>query len=175
VSGGFRRGRLRGVLVVTELALSLVAADRRGLMMRTFMDAECGPWVSIRESSDRAAAVFPHGQYQKAEDKRRFFSQFTDEGGGAGGSGGASEINGLPPFGSYSGEIEIPGRTHTEKMAVDVPTGERRISEDAGLKRLRGRFLEETDIAGPRRVAVVNQHCRRSTSETKTRSADRSS
>ena len=55
------------------------------------------------------------GQYEKAEDKKRFFGPLLAKVGALPGVLAASEISGLPPFGGYSGEIEIPGRTHTEK------------------------------------------------------------
>jgi putative ABC transport system permease protein len=68
-----------------------------------------------------------------------------------------TEVNGLPPFGSYGGEIEIPGKTHSDRWQSLCQLVSEGYPKVLGLKLLRGRFLEETDIAGPRRVAVINQ------------------
>ncbi|HXA50685.1 MAG TPA: FtsX-like permease family protein, partial [Candidatus Acidoferrum sp.] len=50
-----------------------------------------------------------------------------------------------------------PGKTHTEKWRSQVNLVSEGYPKTLGLKLLRGRFLNETDIAGARRMAVVNR------------------
>jgi putative ABC transport system permease protein len=157
VSGGFRRGRLRAVLVVVELALSLVLLTGAGLMMRTFIAMQTVE-LGFRSSNLLVTRLpFPRGQYQKAEDKRKFFGELLPRIERLPGVLAATELSGLPPFGGYRPDIEIPGHPHTERWRALCQFVSEGYPRTLGLKLVRGRFLEETDIAGPRRVAVVNQ------------------
>jgi putative ABC transport system permease protein len=157
ISGGFRRGRLRGVLVVVELALSLVLLTGAGLMMRTFIAMQT---VELGFHSGNllvARLPFPRKQYQRAEEKKRFFSQLLARVERLPGVLAATEMSGLPPFGGWRPDLEIPGRTHAERWRAICQLVSEGYPKTLGLKLIRGRFLEETDIAGPRRAAVVNQ------------------
>jgi putative ABC transport system permease protein len=157
VSGGFRSGRLRGVLVVVELALSLVLLTGAGLMMRTFLAMQTTDLGFSPRNLLVARLPFPRGQYQKPEDKRKFFGQLLTRLEAIPGVLAACELTGLPPFGGYRGDVEIPGRTHSDRWQSLTQLVSENYSKVLGLKLVRGRFLEPTDIAGPRRVAVVNQ------------------
>jgi predicted permease len=157
VSGGFRRGRSRNILVVAELALSLVLLTGAGLMMRTFMAMQTTD-LGFRSANLLVARLpFPRGQYQKAEDMKKFFGDLLPRLERLPGVLGATELSGLPPFGNFNAEIEVPGKTHTEKWRSQVNLVSEGYPKTIGLKLVRGRFLNETDIVGARRMAVVNR------------------
>src|SRR5499426_2616053 len=113
--GGFRRGRLRNALVVFEVALSLVLLSGAGLMMRSFvklqqMDLGFNPGNILY-----AGLPFPKGQYATAAEKQRFYEQLLSRLRSLPGVVAATETTALPPYGGIGSDIEIVGKTHTEK------------------------------------------------------------
>jgi hypothetical protein len=56
----------------------------------------------------------------------------------------ATETSKLPPYGDIRSEIEIAGKTHSERW-------------DAIYQLLRGRILSAVEVNDGRKVAVVNQ------------------
>jgi putative ABC transport system permease protein len=157
VSGGFRRGRLRSALVVVELALSLVLLTGAGLMMRTFVTLYTTDLGFDPTHILVARLPFPKGQYQTAAEKQRFFSQLLPRLKALPGVVDATETASLPPYGGIGTEIEIPGKTHTERWQAQYSLVSEGYFRVVSAKLRRGRFLEESDVAGARRMAVVNQ------------------
>jgi putative ABC transport system permease protein len=156
-SGGFRRGRLRNALVVVELALSLVLLSGAGLLMRTLVALETADLGFNPANLLVARLPFPNGQFETAAEKQRFFTALLARLRALPGVLAATQIDSLPPFGGPRGDIEIPGKTHTESWQAMYSL----VSEDhlrtLGLRLLAGRALQDTEIAGARKVAMVNQ------------------
>jgi putative ABC transport system permease protein len=69
----------------------------------------------------------------------------------------ATTTTGLPPYGGIGTDIDIPGKTHADRWRGIYQL----VSEDylrtLGAKLVRGRMLDAGDVAGGRKVAVVNQ------------------
>jgi putative ABC transport system permease protein len=68
-----------------------------------------------------------------------------------------TETSSLPPYGGIGTDIEIPGKTHTEKWQAQYQLVSEGYFRVLTAKLRRGRFLEEVDVTGARKVAVVNQ------------------
>jgi putative ABC transport system permease protein len=157
VSGGFRRGRLRNVLVVVEMALSLVLLTGAGLMIRTFAALQ---QVDLGFNPDKilvARLPFPRGQYKTAADKQRFFSQLLPRLKALHGVVEATETSTLPPYGGIRTDVEIPGKTHTEKWSGIFQLVSEGYFRTLGAKLVRGRLIDAGEVAGARKVAVINQ------------------
>jgi putative ABC transport system permease protein len=54
-------------------------------------------------------------------------------------------------------DIEIPGKTHDEQWRALIQMGSEAFPRTLGLHLLRGRMLNNSDIDGARKMAVVNQ------------------
>ena len=69
----------------------------------------------------------------------------------------ATETSTLPPYGGIRTEVEIPGKTHTEKWNAIFQLCSEGYFPTLGIKLLRGRPLSEAEVNDARKVAVVNQ------------------
>jgi putative ABC transport system permease protein len=157
VSGGFRRGKLRNALVVLEVALSLVLLSGAGLLMRSFIRLQT---VDLGLNPDNilvARLPLPRGQYTTAAEKQRFFQSLLARLHALPGVVAATETSTLPPYGGIGSEIEIPGKTPTEKSNAIFQLCSEGYLTTLGLKLIRGRFLSEVEVNAPRKVAVINQ------------------
>ena len=157
VSGGFRRGRLRNTLVVVEVAMSLVLLSGAGLLIRSFIRLQT---VDLGFNPDNilvARLPFPRGQYKTAAEKQRFFEQLLLRLESLPGVVAASETTSLPPYGGIRSEIDIAGKTHTEKWQAIYQLCSAGYFPTLELKLLRGRLLSDFEVDGARKVAVVNQ------------------
>ena len=115
VGSGFRGGRLRNVLIVVEIALSLMLLVGAGLLMRTFVKMQ---QVDLGLNPDNilvARLPFPRGTYKTAAEKQRFFQQLLPRLHALPGVVAATETSTLPPYGGIGTPLEIPGKTHTEE------------------------------------------------------------
>jgi len=70
---------------------------------------------------------------------------------------GATETSTLPPYGGIPSEIEIPGKTHSEKWNALVQLVSEGYFPVLKIQFLDGKALTETDVNGARKLAVVNQ------------------
>jgi len=157
VSGGFRRARLRNSLVVAEVALSLVLLVGAGLLMRTFV-AMASTNLGLNPHHILVARLpFPRGQYTTAESKHQFFRQLLRRLRAMPGVVAATEVTSLPPYGGIGSEIEIPGRTYIERWDSLVHLASEGYFATLGARIIRGRALQEQDVEGARKMAVVNQ------------------
>jgi putative ABC transport system permease protein len=157
VSGGFRGRWLRSALVVSEVALSLMLLAGAGLLMRSFARLQN---VDLGLNPDNilvARLPLPRGQYTQAADTQRFFRQLLDRLHALPGVVAATETTTLPPYGGIGSEIEIPGKTHTERWEAIFQLCSEGYLPTLGLRLVHGRWLTDADVSGARRVAVVNQ------------------
>jgi putative ABC transport system permease protein len=156
-SGGFRRGRLRSALVVFEVALSLVLLSGAGLLMRSFVKLQQVDLGFNPENILVARLPFPRGQYTTAADKQRFYRQLLTRLHALPGVVVATETTTLPPYGGIGSEIEIVGKTHTEKWRAIFQLCSEGYFPTLQLRTILGRTLSETEVNSARKVAVVNQ------------------
>src|SRR5882672_10324309 len=157
VSGGFRRGRLRSALVVFEVALSLMLLSGAGLLMRSFIRLQ---QVDLGFNPDNilvARLPFPRGQYKTAAEKQRFYTRLLQRLHALPGVVAATETTSLPPYGGIRSDIDITGKTHSEKWQAMFQLCSEGYFPTLQLRLLRGRTLSEAEVNNARKVAVVNQ------------------
>lgn len=157
VTGGFRRGRLRSTLVVVEIALSLTLLVGAALLMRSFVLLQHQDLGLDPENILVARLVLPRGQYTSATAKQQFFGSLLQRLHALPGVVAATETSTLPPYGGINSEIEIPGKTHTEKWDAIFQLCSEGYFPTLRLKLLRGRLLSNVDVNDARKVAVVNR------------------
>ncbi len=154
---GFRRGRLRSALVVFEVALSLVLLSGAGLLMRSFVKLQQMDLGFNPENLLYARLPFPKGQYTTAAEKQRFYEQLLTRLRALPGVVAATEATTPPPFGGIGGEIDVVGKTHTEKWRAIFQLCGEGYFPTLQLRTILGRTLSETEVSNARKVAVVNQ------------------
>jgi putative ABC transport system permease protein len=155
-SGASRGGRIGNALVVAEVALSLVLLAGAGLLMRSFVKLQTVELGIEPSHVLHARLPLPRGQYQTAESKRVLFRQLLDRVQALPGVVAASPTIALPPYGGIRSEIEIAGKTHSEKWEAIYQLASEGYFTTLGRKLLRGRLLSEAEVVGSRKVAVVN-------------------
>ena len=154
---GFRHGRFRSALVVSQVALSIVLLVGAGLMMRSLFALQN---VDLGLTPDHilvARTPLPKGRYETAEQKRIFFRQVLQKISALPGVVSATETSTLPPYGGIPSEVTVPGTTHAETWRSIFQLCSEGYFPTLGLRLTRGRLLTETDVEAARHVIVVNQ------------------
>ncbi len=157
VSGGFRGGRLRNVIVVAEIALSMMLLVGAGLLMRSFVRLQT---VDLGMDTDNvlvARLPLPRGQYTTGEAKQQFFSEVLRRVHALPGVVAATETTSLPPYGGIGTEIDVLGKTPTERWNAMFQLVSEGYFRTLGIRMVRGRLLSDADVTGARKVAVINQ------------------
>jgi putative ABC transport system permease protein len=155
-SADFRHGKARAVLVIAEVALSVVLLVGAGLMMRTFLALTR---VDLGFSPDRILAArlaLPAPSYKNADQKKQFFRQVLQHLSTVPGVTAAAESLSTPPNAAGGSEITIPGRTHSEKWSTALDLVSEGYFQTLSFRLLRGRLLSSSDIDSARQVVVVN-------------------
>ncbi len=164
--GGGRSGmgagqqRLRGLLVVTEVALSLVLLVGAGLSLRSFVRV-----LTVDKGFDAAQLLTANlslapAKYGEPQQQARFFQQFLERIKAVPGVEGAAVVNTLPlSSGSVNGGIKIEGRP---TLPDELPAAEKCIVSTEYFSVLhtplsRGRAFTEQDNAGATQVAIINE------------------
>jgi len=156
-SGGFRGGRLRSALVIIEVALSLMLLAGAGLLMRSFVALQTVDLGMNPNNVLFARLPLPRGQYTTAAEKQRFFRELLRRLHEVPEIEVATAASTLPPYGGIRSDIEIPGKTATERWNAIFQLASDGYFQTLGMRLQRGRPLSEADVNGARRVAVVNQ------------------
>jgi putative ABC transport system permease protein len=155
-NSGFRRGRMRNVLIVCEVALSLVLLSGAGLMMRSFFIAR---YAQLGIAPERLMiSQVPLGKkYSTADQQARFAREAVEHLDTVPGVVSATAALDFPPFGGLDTVFEIAGKTHSEKWRGQMGFVDAQFLRTLGLRLLRGRALTEEDIQGKRKVAMINE------------------
>jgi putative ABC transport system permease protein len=154
---GTRGGRLRGALVVVEIALSLILLVGAGLLIRSFVKLQ---QVDLGLDPDNilvARLPFPRGTYETPAELQRFFQALLPRIERLPGVVAATETSTLPPYGGIGTELQIPGKTHTEQWRGLFQLVSEGYAKTLGLRMARGRMLTDVEVIAARKVAVVNQ------------------
>ena len=157
VSGGFRHGGLRKLLVISEIALSLILLAGAGLLMRTMVALQT---VDLGLNPDNVLVIrlpLPKDRYKTAAQVQHFYQQLLQRLKTLPGVIAATETSTLPPYGGIGSEADVPGKSHSEKWRAIYQLCSEGYFPTVGLKLLRGRVLTEQEVSDRRHVAVVNQ------------------
>ena len=160
-SEGIRHRRVRGFLIISEIALSLVLLVGAGLLIRSFIRLQ---ETSLGFDPARVLTVqlsLPGARYGERAQAAPFYEQLLQRALSLPGVQSVGLTNYLPLSGSDSGtSFNIEGRP-------PLPRGEfleaapRWISSEyfraMGITIRRGRALSEQDIASERHVALINE------------------
>ena len=126
-------------------------------MMRTFVALQTVDLGFNPHNILVARLPFPKGQYKTAAEKQRFFSQLLPKLKALPGVVDATETSTLPPYGGIPTDLEITGKTHSDRWEAIYQLVSEGYFHTLGARLLQGRLLEESEVAGARKVAVVNQ------------------
>lgn len=148
--------RLRNLLVVGEVALSLVLLSGAGLLLRSFWALR---HVELGYNVDnvlRAGAGLPQERYKTAEQRNQFYLEILRRVRAL--PGVVSAALGWPTL-SYanSTQIELSGQTRAESQSAWFRGAGDRYFETLGIPLLQGRAFSEEDLVHARTVVVVNR------------------
>jgi len=154
--------RLRGALVVAEVALSLVLLVGAGLMIKSFWRLlQVNPGFDA-QSLLRIEVALPESKYPESRDRVTFFQQTLERISTLPGVRGAAVINSPPLSGRRNISVfPIEGRPEPKGNADAVLADFREISSDyfkmMGIPFLQGRAFTDRDAQNTPRVAIISQ------------------
>jgi predicted permease len=158
---GRGQARLRDVLVIAELAMTLVLLVSAGLFMRTLYALHHVPLGFRTENIVSGAVLFPQGLYEKNDVNRAVFEPLLARIERIPGVRSAA-ITSVVPMNSNFTAIVMLDMDGKESLPEQEPKGALRIASAAmadtlGIRMLQGRFFSKDDTADSPAVAVVNQ------------------
>lgn len=155
--GGSRHGRLRNAVVIVEVAISLTLLVGAGLLMRSFVALRD---VHLGLQPDHILVVrlpLPKDRYKNANQVAGFFGPLLLGLNNLPGVVEATETSTLPPYGGIPSDIEIPGKTHSEKWTALFQLCSEGYFPVLKIQFVAGRPFTEAEVNGARKLAVVNQ------------------
>src|ERR1700691_639066 len=156
LTGGFRHGKFRNALVMTEVALSLTLMVAAGLLMRSFV-ALRQVHLGMQPDHIFVPRVALPERYKAADQLIGFYRPLLQRLKGLPGVVDAGETTMLPPYGGIDTEIEIPGKPHSEKWDAIFCLCSEGYFLVLKIQFLEGRPFNESEVNAARKVAVVNQ------------------
>src|SRR5215467_2777547 len=117
-SGGFQHAKLRAILVMVEVALSIVLLIGTGLMVRTLRALERVDIGFNPASVAYARLSLPEGRYDTADVKRAYFTKVLDRVAAIPGVIASTAATSFPPYSFGGSEIVVPGKTHSEPWST---------------------------------------------------------
>jgi putative ABC transport system permease protein len=158
---GDRRVRwLSGVMVVLELALTIVLLAGAGLMIRSFMKLYT---LDIGIRTDHLMTMrmhLPESKYATPEARRTFYERLEPRLAAIPGVEGIAVTTAAPPFDSGQRDVEIEGRpvrTGEEPLNVSAVTISLRFFEVVDLRLRGGRSFHERDGAPGSEAVIINE------------------
>jgi putative ABC transport system permease protein len=164
---GFRQGKLRAVLVVAEVALSIVLLIGAGLLMRSFLiltrvDLGFNPknvlyFELVWRDSYNFSWSDPASISKVRTRKNSVTRQLLDRMRAVPGVLSAAECDEEPPLKFDSTDVIIPGRPHAERWEARLESVSEDYFQTLGVPLLSGRDFSEDDVNAGRHVMVINQ------------------
>ncbi len=153
--------RLRGLLVVSEVALSLMLLISAGLLIRSFLQlVKTNPGFNS-DSLLTMNLVLPAARYKEEPQRAAFYSELLRRVEALPGVELAAAVNHLPLGGSYSSTSFLieglpeppPGQETNGRYRVCTPN----YFKAMGIPVLKGRAFTDQDRAGSPPVIIVNE------------------
>lgn len=161
LAGGFGHNRVRHLLVVAQLALSLVMLIAAGLLIKSFVRLQQVNPGFRAENLLTMEIALPPSKYVEPHQQASFFQQLLQRVATLPGTRSAGLITILPMSGArFDGPVSVEGRPLDFTRGPEV-ANYRIISsgyfQAMGIPHLQGRQPTEQDAAGKTPVVVVNQ------------------
>ncbi|PYK97229.1 MAG: ABC transporter permease, partial [Verrucomicrobia bacterium] len=150
-------GRTRSLLVIAEVALSVVLLVSAGLTIRSFVALQK---VELGFHPERVMTVnlpLPPRHYATWNERNRFAQELLERVKNLPGVQAATIGNGGLPFGGPQSAFAIEGRTDAETRQLMLQLVSADYLRTAGVPLRQGRMLSEQEINGSEHVAVVNE------------------
>jgi len=158
-----RHERLRGALVVSEIALSLVLLTGAGLMLRSFIRLRSVDTGFQARNLITMTVELPDSTYKGASQVQAFHEQTLEKLSHLPGVTAAAAINWLP-FGGplMMGDFRLDGgRTFPKGLAVAKPFVSPGYFQAMGIRLLRGRDFTASDNGDAPLAGIVSQSAAR--------------
>jgi putative ABC transport system permease protein len=160
-SAGRARNRLRSVLVISEVALSLVLLIGAGLMIRSFAKLnQVDPGFNPAEVLTVGVTLLPN-KYPEEERVASFYSELLEQVASTPGVVSAGAISDLPLLGSNTNDnFTIEGHppvAKQEEPITEYHVVTPRYFEAMGIPLLAGRDFAGTDTKQAPNVVVINE------------------
>jgi putative ABC transport system permease protein len=104
-----------------------------------------------------ARIQLPAKQYATSEQQTRFLRDLLPRLQNLPGVIAAAGALAFPPFGGINTDFDVAGKTHSDTWKGDMVLCSSQFFATIGTRLMGGRLLSEEDVAGLRKVAVVNQ------------------
>jgi len=150
-------GNTRALLVIAEVALSMVLLVSASLTIRSFVAQQ---HVELGFEPKRVMAVglpLPPKRYTTSEQRNRFARELLDRVRRLPGVAAATIGNGGLPFGGLQSTFSIDGRAEAETRRITLHAVGADYLRTVGIPLRQGRMLTEQEINGADHVAVINQ------------------
>jgi putative ABC transport system permease protein len=157
----FKQGKLRGGLVIAEIALSMALLVFAGLTLRSFYALTHISFGFDPAHVLSANIAFPKGRYTTSVQKKAYFDQVLENVSRIPGVSVAATSSVIPLKDGWGSRLTIPGKVIDNRKGQDNGAMIDLCSEGVfrifDIQLLEGRLLTREEIASARRVAVVNQ------------------
>ena len=159
-AAAFRRSRLRSVLVVAEVALSLVLLAGAGLLLRSFVKLLGVPLGFNPDHLLTMPIALPEARYQSKVQVQAFYNELIERTQSLPNVKSAAAATSLPLMGEWDIVITPEGRVDTGEKSLSTaffagvtPSFHRTL----GISLVRGRLFAESDNPKNPSVAVINE------------------
>jgi putative ABC transport system permease protein len=149
--------RLRNLLVVSEVALSLVLLTGAGLLIRSFFALQ---HIELGYDPNRVLSAYftlPESRYKTVEQRNEFSMEILRRVRALPGVASAVFASPPPVWGGRSMGVEITGGPSQENRRAQVCALSDGFFSTMHIPLLQGRSISEDDYAYGRRVAVINR------------------
>ena len=144
-------------MVVAEVAFSLVLLAGAGLLARSFVKLQTVELGLDPTNVVHVRLPLPRGAYSAPGAKALFLGQVVERLQSQPGVVAASATSTVPLYGGIRSDVEIAGRTHTDRWTTILQLVGEGYFPVLRLEIVRGRSLEAAEVQDGRKVAVVNQ------------------
>src|SRR5262249_22680596 len=163
--GSSERGhgaRLRNVLIVAEVAFTIILLTGASIAIRSFLALERTP-LGYRPDHVLAMNIDPPpGRYATWVDRNNFFERVAREFRSIPGVRTATFTEtAFPPYIGFGTDFEIAGRPKTERQQLRVGLIGPEYFETVGIDLLQGRVFTEAEIVRSARFGVINEELRK--------------
>ena len=151
--------RMRQVLIVVEIALSVVLLLGAGLLMRSFVNLQRVDLGFNPENVLTMRLTLPQQKYPSGEAVTAFFEDLTRRVQNVPGVTSAAMVSQFPPTGFFSSQIEVEGAaaTGTTLPTANTTVASRDYFRTVAIPLVRGRFFGTEDTPAAPHRAIVNQ------------------